>query len=445
MKYKSLCFMQKTYLIPKMIRIAAILLMVFYAQYSFSQNLKITGSVYDVETNQPVEYVSISVRNMPIGTISNAYGEFILNMPDSMANGRMEISSLGYKSCSLPIDSIIRINKILIKLTPIDYQLDEIVVVPGINDVQTILKNVISKINNNYSEKKYFLEAFFRHRVFNQKSSDQTVRLTEAAISIHQDHTSDDSKRIKINEIRNSKNYADMNTSLGQQLFYKALGGNQNPIYGLLMIEKFTQKQYLKKLIGSEHYTPSLTGVSSFDGELVYVIEFKQTSWKFMYKKYYNSHTYKLKRYYINSKDFAILKAENIHVSHNLAFGSLIRSDSIMSHQFIQYRKFDDKYYPSYVYLLGGIPDMVSKFDEEHYYNHEAELMVNEIATRRKDYDRIKSKNLIRKDKTLWDMDYEYNPSFWKNYNILLDYPLNQQFKKDLEFEKPLEEQFKRK
>ncbi len=430
--------------VSKVIKISTLFLMIVWAQYSYTQNFKIAGSVYDSETNQPVECASISVRNMPIGTITNAYGDFILNMPDSMANGRLEISSIGYKSCSLPIDSMIRITKLTIKLKPIDYLLEEVVVVPGINDVQTILKNVVSRINNNYSEKKYFLEAFFRHRVFNQKSSDQTVRLTEAAISIHQDHTSDDSKRIKINEIRNSKNYADMNTSLGQKLFYKALGGDQNPIYGLLMIEKFTQKQYLKKLISSEHYTPSLTGVSSFDGELVYVIEFKQTSWKFMYKKYYNSHTYKLKRYYINSKDFAILKAENVSVSHNTAYKSFIRNDSIMSHQFIQYRKFDGKYYPSYVYLLGGIPDMVSKFDEAHFYNHEAEMMVNEIAVRRKDYDRIKYRNLTRKDKVLWDMDYEYNSSFWKNYNLLLDYPLNQQFKKDLEFEKPLEEQFNR-
>ena len=438
--------MQNTHISKKIIRISAILLlMVFYAQYSNSQNLKITGSVYDGETNQPVEYASISVRNMPIGTITNAYGEFILNMPDSMTNGGLEISSIGYKNCSFLIDSITRMDNIIINLTPIDYLLEEVVVVPGINDVQTILKNVISKINNNYSGKKYFLEAFFRHRVFNQKSSDQTVRLTEAAISIHQDHTSEDSKRIKINEIRNSKNYADINTSLGQKLFHKVLGGDKNPIYSLLMVEKLTQKQYLKKLIGSEHYAPSLSGVNSFDGELVYVIEFKQTSWEFMFKKYNTSHTYKLRRYYIHSKDFAILKAENFSVTHNPANKSFIRNDSIMSHQFIQYRKFDDKYYPTYVYLLGGIPDMVSKFDEDHIYYHEAELMVNEIATRRKDYDRIKNKNLIRKDKTLWDMDYEYNPSFWENYNLLLDYPLSQKFKKDLEFEKPLEEQFKRK
>ena len=50
----------------------------------------------------------------------------------------------------------------------------------------------------------------------------------------------------------------------------------------------------------------------------------------------------------------------------------------------------------------------------------------------------------MKKNTTLWDMDYEYHPAFWENYNLLLDHPLNTKYKKDLEFEKPLEEQFKK-
>ena len=88
---------------------------------------------------------------------------------------------------------------------------------------------------------------------------------------------------------------------------------------------------------------------------------------------------------------------------------------------------------------------MGKKNDKNHFYSHEAELMVNEIATRRKDYERIKNRNLTGKNETLWNMDYDYNPSFWENYNVLLDHPLNQQYKNDLEFEEPLDEQFKKK
>ena len=420
--------------------------LVLFPNFSYSQNLKFVGSIYDRESNQPVQYANISVYNMPVGTCTNSYGDFVLNLPDSLAKGRLDISCIGYKSCSLPIDSLIGTDTLVISLIPIEYQLDDIVVIPGENDEHTIMKQVISKIDNNYSGKKYFLEAFFRHRVYNHMNIDKTVRLTEAAISIHQDHTSDDNKRVQINEIRNSNNYAELSASVGQKLLYNALGGNQNPVYRSLMVERFAQKKFVKKLTKSEHFSVSLDGLSYFDDALVYIIDFKQESWEFLFKKYNTTHTYTKFRYYINATDFAILKVEDISINHNPDFKPFVKNDSVAAHDFIQYRKFGGKYYPAYVYFCGGIPDMMGKKnDKNHFYSHEAELMVNEIATRRKDYERIKNRNLTGKNETLWNMDYDYNPSFWENYNVLLDHPLNQQYKNDLEFEEPLDEQFKKK
>jgi hypothetical protein len=221
------------------------------------------------------------------------------------------------------------------------------------------------------------------------------------------------------------------------------LGGNQNPIYRSLVVERLARKDFLRKLSKSKHYSVSIKDLSIFDDALVYVIEFKQESWEFMFKKYNTTHTYRKYLYYVNANDFAILKAEDIDISYFPQYKSLMK-DSIGYHCFIQYRKFDEKYYPAYVYLYGGIPDMVTKVDEENFYSHEADLMVNEIATRRKDYDRIKNRNIMSKTTTLWDLEYEYNPAFWNNFNLLLDHPLDPEYKKDLEFEVPLEEQFKK-
>mgnify|MGYP001806995490 CR=1 FL=1 len=39
-------------------------------------------------------------------------------------------------------------------------------------------------------------------------------------------------------------------------------------------------------------------------------------------------------------------------------------------------------------------------------------------------------------------MKYVYDPSFWKNYNILIDKPLDPTVQKDLEKEVPLYDQF---
>ncbi len=429
--------------IQNILRLTLLLFLICNANNSYSQWLKFVGSVYDKESNQPIPYANISVFNIPVGTCTNSYGDFLLNLPDSLTKGRLDVSCIGFKSRSFPIDSLIENDTLLFLLEPREYQIKGVVVVPGENDVHSIIKNVISRIDNNYSRKKYFLEAFFRHRVYNCMDNNRTVRLTEAAISIHQNHYSDDREKVQINEIRNSNNYAELSTSVGRKLFYKVLGGNQNPIYRSLIVERLAQKSFLRKLAKNEHYSGSLKEVSFFDDALVYVIEFKQESWEFLFKKYYTTHTFAKFRYYVNANDFAILKAEDINISYNPQSKPFVKNDSVATYQFIQYRKFEDKYYPSYIYFYGGIPDMVTKIDESNFYSHEAELMVNEIATRRRDYDRIKNRNAMGKSKTLWDLEYDYNPDFWENYNLLLDHPLDSEYKKDLEFENPLDEQFK--
>ena len=54
---------------------------------------RLTGKVLDASTGQPVPYASISVLNSPLGTTSNAEGEFELGavaLPD-----RLVVSELG--------------------------------------------------------------------------------------------------------------------------------------------------------------------------------------------------------------------------------------------------------------------------------------------------------------------------------------------------------------
>ncbi|PIQ20888.1 MAG: hypothetical protein COW65_12385, partial [Cytophagales bacterium CG18_big_fil_WC_8_21_14_2_50_42_9] len=47
---------------------------------SLSQNL-VKGRVIDEKTNEPLEFVSVYVNTTTIGTVTNAKGEFRLNLP----------------------------------------------------------------------------------------------------------------------------------------------------------------------------------------------------------------------------------------------------------------------------------------------------------------------------------------------------------------------------
>lgn len=199
-----------------------VFLIFFYSGYN--QNIKVIGSIHNRENNEPVQYANIAVRNMPIGTCTNFYGDFILNLPDSIVTGSLDISCIGYESYSLSLNSLQQTDTLILFLHPVEYVLDDITVVPGQNDATAIMKKVIANMGKNYSGKKYYLEAFFRDRAYNRKDNFKTVRLTEAAISIHQDHkTSSKKKRIQIREVRNSNNYIESHSSFSKKFYMKCL------------------------------------------------------------------------------------------------------------------------------------------------------------------------------------------------------------------------------
>jgi len=75
-------------------------------------------------------------------------------------------------------------------------------------------------------------------------------------------------------------------------------------------------------------------------------------------------------------------------------------------------------------------------------YNHNLTILVNNVIVDRKSIDRIRNRNEMKIDIPLWNIEYKYNPEFWKTYNIFLDKPLDTTVRKDLELEIPLENQF---
>jgi hypothetical protein len=71
-------------------------------------------------------------------------------------------------------------------------------------------------------------------------------------------------------------------------------------------------------------------------------------------------------------------------------------------------------------------------------------LVVNQVIPQRKAFKRIRIRDTVSKDQDLFKLSYPYHPSFWKDYNLLLLRPLDQQTQKDLEKHGRLEEQFRR-
>jgi hypothetical protein len=119
---------------------------------SFGQQA-LTGKIVDASNREPLPFVSILYqKNPPRGILSDINGNFIV--PDIKNVKVLSVFYLGYATKSIYIDSISNDrNNILIEMTPVTFELGEIVIFPGENPAHRIIKKAIENKSVNNPEK----------------------------------------------------------------------------------------------------------------------------------------------------------------------------------------------------------------------------------------------------------------------------------------------------
>jgi len=423
----------------------------FIPIYSWSQKREVRGKVLDKETLEAIPFTNISVKATSIGTCSNNHGEFIFYYPDSLIDRDLNISCIGYKSQSLKLESVSSNNIIIIYLAPELYEISEITIRPNQMTASDMVKQVIRNMHKNYARSPYYMEGFLRDKVFNLYDN-KNVRLTEAAIEIVKKEFGGETNadRVKVFEIRNSYNYSKLGSLLKEkfnQLFWGY--SNHNPAYALLQKCDYTNPATLRKLLKNELYSINFSGMTMYDGNPIQIIDIKEEYVEYMFMRTKSIYAHNLIRLYIDTENYALLKSEFYYIDKHSKemFSSdmkyFLKNDSVATYVIKQYEKIDENYYLKYASFYGKIHDQPeqNEMGKTLYFN-ESELLINKVVTNKKDFDRIKHRDLLKKDTPLWDMKYVYDPSFWKNYNILIDKPLDTAVQKDLEEEVPLHDQF---
>jgi len=420
---------------------------------TWSQYKEIRGKIVDKETLEAIPYCSISLKNSLIGCCTNSSGEFIFHYPDSLLNRDLIITCIGYKTVSLRLDSLNCKVTANITLIPELYQLSEINVIPNQMSAKDIVKQVIRRMHKNFPRKPYYLEGFMRDKVYNLYDN-KTTRLTEAAIGIEKREfgNENNAEKVKVLEIRNSYNYSKLGSSIKEKLIQMFYGySNENPVYATLQNADYASNKALSQLIKDDLFHIFFSGQTMLNGKAVFIVDLKEEYFMFMFQKWpTNGRLYHLIRLYIEDGSYAILKSEyytimNIpkELFNNDEIKFHIKQDTIATFAVKQYEKIEGQYYLKYAGNYGRIHDQPDLGEMgKTLYNNETEVLINKTIVNRKEFDRISRKNSLQKDIPLWDMKYIYDPSFWQNYNILEDKPLDPSVKKDLEREVPLYEQF---
>lgn len=136
-------------------------LLLIFSTYLCAQNTSvISGAVINQENNEPLPFASISLKNYPIGTISNENGEFDFYIPKSKRLDTISVSFIGFNSFEIPV-SIVD-GKLKITLQPSSNVLDEVILSP-LSPLDYI-KKAIENLKENYPQDAYQTIAYYREK-----------------------------------------------------------------------------------------------------------------------------------------------------------------------------------------------------------------------------------------------------------------------------------------
>ncbi len=111
---------------------------------SKTQPSKVTGSVTDNTTGEPVIGASITVKGTTLGTVSDANGKFSIDVPD--VNGTIVVTFVGYTSENIELAGQVSIE---VKLKPEITNLNEVVVIGYTTAQKKNLAASFSQLNSN--------------------------------------------------------------------------------------------------------------------------------------------------------------------------------------------------------------------------------------------------------------------------------------------------------
>ena len=165
-------------MIINMKKVLVLIFMIFSLPLLAQNNSVVSGIVKNRETGEPLPYASLSLKNHPIGTISNENGEFDFYVPKSKQNDTLSISFIGFNLYLIPLKNIR--GKLEIEMHPALNVLDEVVVsrLSALEYVQRAVEN----IENNYPKTSYQTIAYYREKFI---ENDKVIKKDEGVFKTY--------------------------------------------------------------------------------------------------------------------------------------------------------------------------------------------------------------------------------------------------------------------
>jgi hypothetical protein len=227
--------------------------------------LTIKGKVVDKETNTPLIFATVAIKESNVAIVTNIDGEFTLKIGDPAVAKNLEISFLGYKNKIVPISELKENgSKNVIELESAPIPIKEVIVKPL--DPNLIVENAIKKIYNNYATAPNLMTAFYRETI---KKNRTYVSIGEAVVEIFKAPYNND---LRLDGARIYKGRKSSDVEKLDTVLFKLQGGPLSTLS--LDIAKNTESILTTESM--QNYDYSLKGVIEIDNKPHYVIAFIQ-------------------------------------------------------------------------------------------------------------------------------------------------------------------------
>jgi len=435
--------------------------LIFVAAFSVAQTkTSISGVIKSEGQNKGIEYAHVFLKNGTVGTYSNIQGQFTFNIPDSLASDTLKISRIGYHNYDLSLSKIDFNDTLKIFLQESALNLKEVVIHDHRDSVTAIIERVLKKIRKNYPTKLHYLEGFYRQLSL---KGDTYTRLIEASIGVTENSYMKErtTSKVKIRQLRKSEDYREYSLKLkmlnaATHKMGKTLWGMEfdNSIYSLLKINYPKVNKQEITIWSKDHnfieiFDFEITDVTQVDSStLYYHIKFQLPPDSSDAFAYYGGEMV------INMTDYAIIEwtygmTKHPYKTFPAQKRSLFFKDKYFYKDHVIYSKVGNKYFPTFFERLspagGGTTSHIDKeTGKKRLQYSKVTFMVNRVVARKKEFDRIKRRDELDNEVNIYEMDHQYDSTFWNNYNILIFDPLLKSAKDDLEKEETLKKQFEK-
>ncbi len=136
------------------------LLCIAFLQLEAQELSVVSGTIINSEDNSPLPFASVTLKNHPVGTVTNEMGQFDFYLGRPYRGDTLFISYIGFNAYEVPLSHLSR--NIEVALTPSMNVLDEVLLT--MKDPLDYLRKALEKLPENYPQEPYESLAYYREK-----------------------------------------------------------------------------------------------------------------------------------------------------------------------------------------------------------------------------------------------------------------------------------------